>query len=313
MKNKKIISKLIIFVLVLAIIFGFIYFFKEIRIMIKGQTTSNKLTDLELAKKNLEAEKTRLQEIRDKTYFGRVSKEQYEKTKKLVSQTDIFFKNPNSNHPEIQIKTNNATLIAEINARRQQINEAMRLWAENNANSLETDQKLIAEIKTVLSIIKIYIDQLKSMVKRLSVTNSGLTTDQINSFVEITESSSQEIDQIIIVINETEIIINNSANNENEEVNTQINIIHEIEEEINQIEIGIIEIPIATSTSTSTPPIIVPVSPTATNTPTNLNTRRRPRIFNPEPLIIYQPNPAPYRDNGVDIITTSNSSPLQDW
>jgi hypothetical protein len=32
---------------------------------------------------------------------------QYLKTKKLIAELDIFFKNPESDHPEIQLKTKN--------------------------------------------------------------------------------------------------------------------------------------------------------------------------------------------------------------
>lgn len=309
MLNKKIIISAITIILALVVVGTLLYSFNEAKKLAESQAVYNQqLADLELAKKKTAEENAKLRELRNKSLLNKVARAEYEKIKNLLAKTDIFFKNADTDHPEIQLKTKNKIIEDEVNARRQKIFEIMTLWAYNNDNSIETDQKLIDEIKTYLLIIGAYLEQLKDIVGDLSSGDSGLTAEEIRSYETLIDNSTKELTQIINTIKETEIIINQegSAGEESAEIEKQIEIVKEEEENVAELEREI-STPVATTTATTTP-----TNPRATTTATT--TDRRPRIVNPDPSIIYQPNPAPYRDNGVDIINSASiPTPSQDW
>jgi uncharacterized membrane-anchored protein YhcB (DUF1043 family) len=186
-KNKKNIILLGIVILVLVGLFTLIYSFNEAKKLARSQSASNKLqAELDSAKNRLLAENERLAELRRQSFFFKISEEEYAKTKKLVDSTNIFFTNADSDNPEINVPTKNQTIEDEINARRAKINEILRIWADNNAHSRETDKKLIEEIKIYLLMIQAYLAQLQSIVSSLSAGgSSGLTTAQINYYAPL--------------------------------------------------------------------------------------------------------------------------------
>jgi activator of HSP90 ATPase len=101
-------------------------------------------------------------------------------------------------------------------------------------------------------------------------------------------------------------------------VDNQIGIIADIERQIQDLEDKIKDNQ-ATTTATSSLPVIGPVSTstvsvsTTTNNTASTSTARRRSVNVNNSSIIYTPNPAPYRDNGVDVNYSSQNSPLQDW
>jgi len=312
-KTKKIVSLIIIVILSFVILFTYIYLFNEAQKLAKSQLEQARISkELELAKEKLENEKKRLNELRGQSYFGQVSQTQYTKTKKLVEQTNVFFKNPESDQPEIQIPTKNKIIETEINSKRAKINEILKIWSTNNANSIETDEKLIAEIKTYLLIIESYMGQLQTIVSNLSTNNSELTNEEISTYTALVENSSEQLTEVIATINQAAITISktdvNAQNEESEEIQNQIEVVIETQENIIDLE-NLLQALQSISTTT----IINETSTSTIATTTTVIITRKPRLFYEKAGIIYQSNPAPYRDNGVDVLNTKPTTPLQDW
>jgi hypothetical protein len=311
-KTKKIISLFIIIALAFVILFVYLYSFNEAKKLARDQAAANKIqVELEIARQKLETENQKLRELRINSAWGKMSEAQYLKTKKLVAELDIFFKNPDSSHPEIQLRTDNKIIAEEINSRRLKITEVLKIWADNNKNSLETEQKFIEEIKTALLFIKAYLEEIKSIVTDLH-PDSELTAGQINSYTNIINTSINNFKEVVEVITRFEIETNDNSNNQinNEalEIKEQIEIITEIKNTINDLENKLIT-PVATTTST-TPNVNVNIIDPASTT---IKVPSKPRIVNPEPTIIYQYKNTPYRDNGVDVNYNNNLAPTQDW
>jgi len=321
--SKKIFIAIVTILLAGAVLGSVIYFFNQAKKQSTSQKTQTELqADLAIARKNLAIETKRLAELRNNSYFHKISEEEYLKTKKLVEQTDIFFKDANSDQPKILLQTKNKIIETEINNKRAQINKFMKIWADNNAHSLETDKKLIAEIKTYLLVIQSYINQLQDIVSDLSINNSALSASQINSYGALIQNSSRELANIISTINQTEIIINNNGqasttDSGSGEIEDQIVIITDIEDEIDNLE-DEIDNTQATSTATTTATTtdaIATTTATSTDEDNNTDDEDTDNDNNNyyDSMIIYEPNPTPFQDNGVDIYNTNTPVPLQDW
>ena len=318
-KIKKYLIYIVVIISVAIIFGGVIYFFNQAQKQIlKEKSPAELLADLETAKQKLAAETTRLREIRAGSYLISVSEAEYEKAKNLVTKTNIFFLNPEGSRPEIQLKINNKIIATEINNRRAKINEMLKAWSEND-QSLETDLKLLEDIKTYLIIIQVYLDQLESVVADLSTNDSGLTAGQIDSYTTIVRDGSEEIKNIIETIKETASIITgpttSTSSQNSSEISAQAEIIAETTNEIIHLEDQLYNPPTDTSKTspTSTPlqdeTTTNPLPSTSTESETIIT-----RIINPQnSSIIYRSNPRPYRDNGVDIDSTGKTVPLQDW
>jgi hypothetical protein len=238
-----------------------------------------------------------------RSYAMQVSQEQYLKIKSLVDKTNIFFKDADTLNPQIQIKINNKTLEDGINAKRIKINQLLLTWDENNKRSLKTDQALVNEIKESLLYIQSYVEQLETIVLNLSPEDSGFSAEQINSYKNVITSSVSEMTQIIDTVNQVEITTRESGENNNNtnpnEITRQIEIFKQPENTIDTLE------NIRNNTATATT--------SKTSNPTETNVNSRPRIVDPVSTIIYQQNPASYKNTGVDVDRSGQMSPLQDW
>jgi hypothetical protein len=309
-KTKKTISILIIIILSFIILFVCLYSFKEAKRLATDQAITDKnLADLESAKQKMDLENKRLSELRGKSYAMQVSQEQYLKIKSLVDKTNIFFRDADSLHPKIQIKINNKTLEDKINAKRLKINELLLTWDENNKRFLETDQALINKIKLSLKYIESYVEEIQTIVFDLSTKDSELSNEQINLYKNVITNSVSEIKQIITTVNQAETVImgstENGSNVNSDEITRQIEIVKQAENTVTNLE------NIINNTATTTPP--TPPQNSSVSTTTGTKVDRRPRIVNPEPAIIYQQNPTPYKNTGVDVNTSGQMSPLQGW
>jgi hypothetical protein len=309
-KTKKTISILIIIILSFIILFVCLYSFKEAKRLATDQAITDKnLADLESAKQKMDLENKRLSELRGKSYAMQVSQEQYLKIKSLVDKTNIFFRDADSLHPKIQIKINNKTLEDKINAKRLKINELLLTWDENNKRFLETDQALINKIKLSLKYIESYVEEIQTIVFDLSTKDSELSNEQINLYKNVITNSVSEIKQIITTVNQAETVMmgstENGSNVNSDEITRQIEIVKQAENTVTNLE------NIINNTATTTPP--TPPQNSSVSTTTGTKVDRRPRIVNPEPAIIYQQNPTPYKNTGVDVNTSGQMSPLQGW
>ncbi len=314
-KTKKNLSILILITLSFTVLFFFLYSFKEARKLTADRALTN--SNLETARKKLELENKRLIEMRGKSYAMQVSQEQYLKVKSLVDKTNIFFKDADTLHPQIKIKTKNKTLEDKINARRMKINELLLTWEENNKRFLETDQALISQIQVALVYIDSYVGQLKTIVFGLSAEDSGLSDEQINSFRDVITSSVSEITEVITTVKIAETITKESAQNNpdtnSSEITKQIEIVKQTEDTVKNLENTINNTPANPTPVTTQGNTGTTSTSTSTDTPAGIKINNRPKIVNPEPAIIYRQNPAQYKNTGVDVDTSGQMSPLQDW
>ncbi len=314
---KKIIILIVIIILAFVSLFSILHSLKEAKKLASNQEQIDKIaSDLEAAKQKADIENQRLVDLRSKSSVNQVFQDQYLKTKSLVAETDVFFNNADTNHPEIRISIKDKVAAQEINRRRQEINELLQTWSDNNAHSLETNQVLINQIKTALLFIQAYIEQLRKITADLATTNPSLTKAEISSYQKIVKNSSADLEKVIAIIKQTEILINNpAANADLAEEERQAEAAKGASAEVTNLENKLIEaeatstVMVATSTAATTATTTDSTTGDGTTT-----TSRRPRIVNPEPYIIYQSNPAPYRDTGVDVVN-SPATPLskQDW
>jgi hypothetical protein len=307
----------IIVVLLAFIALGSVYYsFNEARKLASDRAVQNQSeADLKIAKDNFDLENKRLKEIRAKSYLMKISREQYTKTKKLVDQTNVFFKDADSLHPEIILKTGNRTTETEINAKRLKINLLLQDW-DNNEDSIETNQEIIDKIKTVILFVQSYMSQLQTIVYDLPTNSDGLTNEDINAYHQIINSGITQITEVMNIINQTESIINdptNPLNSDSQEIAEQIEVIHRAEDRVTELENINNEANNQNPNASTTNSIVNTDTASSTRNSTSSPTTRRPRIVNPEPMIIYQINPAPHRDTGVDLDKSGNLDSVQDW
>ncbi len=138
-------------------------------------------------------------------------KDQYSSvTKNVLSKTDVFFLNPNSDNPQIKIKIDKATQ-DKINSKRLQITKMLRDWQVKNEiiNSdslyedlLPTINDLVKSAEQDMAYVKQYMKELEGIIGGLSPTNSNLTQSQIDSYENIIEDSTAYIEESVVVINQ---------------------------------------------------------------------------------------------------------------
>ncbi len=124
----------------------------------------------------------------------------------ILKKTDIFFNNPASNDPRIQIKIKDKKTEDLINNKRLQVTKLLKIWDER-FNIIETDSPSIALLPSLLDMVKQakddikfieeYIDALQGVVGDLTPQESGLTQSEINYYESIVTSNSNEIEKVI--------------------------------------------------------------------------------------------------------------------
>ncbi len=131
-------------------------------------------------------------------------------TKNVLSKTDVFFLNPNSDNPQIKIKIDKATQ-DRINGKRLQITRMLRDWQVKNEiiNSdslyedlLPTISDLVKSAEQDMAYIKQYMKELEDIIGNLSPANSDLTQNQIDSYENIIEEGTVYIEESVVVINQ---------------------------------------------------------------------------------------------------------------
>lgn len=301
-KIKKTIIWSIIIITAVGILTFIFYSFNQVQI---PNNKTKILSDLNQAQNRLTEEESKLKNVRQQSYWYKVSSAEYLKTKKLVARTDVFFKDPNGVNPKIQLITKNQIITDEINLKRQKINKLLEIWNQNNDLSLQTDSELIKEIQNYLLIIQAYLNQLQDITSNLSADNN-LTTEQITNYNSMVQESSTELINIINIITKAETIITNSSNtNATEtEINTQIQIILEIKNDIDNLENKLNEQNIITATTTTDITNTIDEEEEKNDIDKNQNYQG----------IIYTVTPTPHRESGVDIdIDSTKPTVLQDW
>ena len=97
----------------------------------------------------------------------------------LISQTDFMFSDPNGLNPKIKIKESPSSLA--LNAQRRKINLILKKWQEKITPSQvkEIDAKDAKQIETEIETIRIFVNNLSTIMENLTVENSNLSSFQI--------------------------------------------------------------------------------------------------------------------------------------
>jgi len=177
----------------------------------------------------------------------------------LISQTDFMFSDPNGLNPKIKIKESPSSLA--LNAQRRKINLILKKWQEKITPSQvkEIDAKDAKQIETEIETIRIFVNNLSTIMENLTVENSNLSSFQIKNY-STRLASLDSIDNVLISIETT--IKSSNDNNQApvtpDQIVTQELVVNDIQTELvilqnqlTQIEQKIQQIsPILSSTTT---------------------------------------------------------------
>lgn len=100
------------------------------------------------------------------------------------NKTDVFFLNPESTNPTINIRTENSIVERDINEKRQRYNEMLNAWRQQ-LGSISTSTDLSVYISAAQKNIlqaKAYFDTLSVIVNGLTISNSGLSQTTIDTY-----------------------------------------------------------------------------------------------------------------------------------
>lgn len=185
MKKPLVVSIVIIFLVILA---SGIYFFMRGN---KGNdliVKINKLqTDIVVAKDKLNKEKASLEVMTmnlNTSYPLATSVQgQMRKATDIVNQTNFMFNNPSSLNPELVVK--NLLNGSAINEERKNINLLIESWQKKIEVLFvnQIDVKESEKIKQEAQIIKTFIENLSNIVVNLTPANSGLSQNQIDTYI----------------------------------------------------------------------------------------------------------------------------------
>ena len=120
----------------------------------------------------------------------------------LISQTDFMFSDPNGLNPKIKIKESPSSLA--LNAQRRKINLILKKWQEKITPSQvkEIDAKDAKQIETEIETIRIFVNNLSTIMENLTVENSNLSSFQIKNY-STRLASLDSIDNVLISIETT--------------------------------------------------------------------------------------------------------------
>ncbi|MEQ1499916.1 MAG: hypothetical protein ABL917_00910 [Parcubacteria group bacterium] len=190
-------------VLVAVVAFGYYFFSREDKVVNKTQLQieEGKLEEL-MVRRN--AEREVVNQIQ----------EQYSNLRNtIMKNTDVFFKDANSNNPRIILKIKDKKVEAEINKRRLEITRLLEAW-DKKVDDLEstsitepnsvTLMDLVAGAKNDVDYVKQYIKELQSIINNITPANSKLDDSQIKTYENIINNSLNQIEQVASNVNAIE-------------------------------------------------------------------------------------------------------------
>jgi len=278
----------------------------------ENQTPAQILSQINDYKAKLAAENAKLGDLEQKLNLqNKISLilDGYSKATSIINETDILFANASTNKPELKLKIKNTKIESEINAQRLLITKILDSWKNQIINrSIVFSQSTIDQFKKDISTIQAYIKELQGAVQSLNTTDSGLTQAEIDNYQKLLENKAEEIDKVVNTIPEIENNlgpIDTPSNDNNppsnnppvtvEDVQAQKDAVAKIEEQINNLEADL------------------QAKQAEQTTPQNVD-QGAPNLLQNWTPIQYQQNPAPYKDTGVDTVSSSGKpSLLQGW
>src|SRR3989344_417775 len=160
--------------------------------------------DLAVAQKKLEKEKEKLENVkigfRDSFTLAVGMQDQMKRTANIVRQTDFLFTDPNGLNPIL--KFTNPFPSISINAQRKNVNSIILEWQSklDIFSVRKIDIKESEKIKKEIEVIRKFIQDLSRIINQLTPINSGLTQDDIDTYV-IYLPSFVDIDQVLMSVN----------------------------------------------------------------------------------------------------------------
>ena len=139
-----------------------------------------------------------------------------------VNKTDVLFNNPDSNNPQLKIKTQDPTVQQQIDAKRLQITQILIQWeslfgsstpnsiSQNSiqsvllSSSVKIDPALIKKAEDEIIIVQTYLQQLQVIVAGLVPDNSGLTAAEIIQDKALVADAKKQVDDIVSVMTSVE-------------------------------------------------------------------------------------------------------------
>ncbi len=112
---------------------------------------------------------------------------------------DVFFDNPQSVNPTINISTQSQALQYSINNKRLVVSDTLKVWKDlvDSANSTNNIAVLISRAGDYLSIIKSFTGDLSTIVNNLSPVSSGMSQTAIDALVSSMNSGLSAENQAI--------------------------------------------------------------------------------------------------------------------
>jgi len=110
---------------------------------------------------------------------------------------DIFFNNPQTVNPTINIGTDSYGMQISINAARLSVGEALQKWKNETdvATSLDSALTILTHANSYLNTIKSFMSDLSAIVNKLNTVNSGLSQATISADVASMNSAQSGVSQ----------------------------------------------------------------------------------------------------------------------
>jgi hypothetical protein len=133
---------------------------------------------------------------------------QYQNTVTAINKTDVFFNNPDSASPKINIATKTTSIQDDINNRRKQINDLLSDWRKE-ADITQTkvvDKNTVIKVEKDAQIIEQYVAELAKIVDSLTPGDTSLSQTQIDTYQALLVEVKKEITTTITALVQAESI-----------------------------------------------------------------------------------------------------------
>jgi HlyD family secretion protein len=133
----------------------------------------------------------------------------------LYNYTDIFFDNPQSVNPTINIQTPSQTIYSAVNLQRLIVSETLNKWRQELSAVSSSDDalKLIGNVNSYEAVVKDFMDRLSSIVNDLDTGSSGLSRSTIDAYVTSMNTGLSTFNQAVTSISTAKTTLENAISN----------------------------------------------------------------------------------------------------
>jgi len=119
----------------------------------------------------------------------------------VVNYGDIFFTNPQTANPTINVRTQSNAIALAINNERLQIGTVLNNWQNDaSAANISNAIRFVSNTEGYLATIKGYLNDLSAIINNLSPGNSGLSQSAIDSAVASMNTSLSTLNQAVATV-----------------------------------------------------------------------------------------------------------------